>query len=241
MFVIQKPFYYQSTKLRSIATIHHAYSSRKSGDLRNRRNRAGFFKAIGMPNMPYIEAEQIHGNDVARIQESTVTQIPGVDGLIVQKNEKDPIAIGVRTADCIPLLLSDTTGNVTGAVHAGWKGVLTNIALKAMHEFIQLGIDPSTIVAAIGPHIGKCCYTVPEARAIQFIAIYGNDKRVAEYSDGSWSVDLAYVLKLQLLQMGLKADNIDECLLCTAHTEDMFFSYRKDTKEAFGEMAAVIW
>jgi YfiH family protein len=242
MFVTNKSSYYQSTTLRSIAAIHHAYSTRTSGDLRNSKNRIPFFADIGMPpHFSYIEAEQVHGNKTARLPDTSVKRIPGVDGLIVRKRDVKNVAIGIHTADCIPLLLADTSGTVIGAVHAGWKGTLTNIASKAISEFIQLGVDPSTIVAAIGSHIGKCCYTVPEERAIQFMALYGNDARVAQYMRGIWHVDIGYVLKLQLLHMGLRADNIDECPLCTAHNTDVFFSYRKDTARTFGEMAAVIW
>jgi polyphenol oxidase len=241
MFVSHTDSFYQSTKLLSIPSTHHAYSTKVYGDSRIISKRKHFFNVLGISSLQYQEAEQIHGNSIARLRELSISPVSGVDGLVVRKKDIKDVAIGIRTGDCIPLLLSDTKGIAIGAVHAGWKGVYTNIASNAIEEFIKLGIDPKTIIASIGPHIGACCYTVPEERAVRFLALYGTDTRIARCINGIWFLDLGYVLKLQLLQMGVKADNIDMCRLCTRDNPDLFYSYRRDTKETFGEMVAVIW
>jgi len=62
----------------------------------------------------------------------------------------------------------------------------------------------------LGPHIGKCCYNVPEERANQFLSAYRNDTNIAKKRDGVWYLDIGYVNVLQLLAVGIPEENIEQ-------------------------------
>lgn len=138
------------------------------------------------------------------------------------------VFVGVLVADCVPILMVDPKKRIVAAIHAGWRGTLGNIAASAVKI---IGKD---IFVSIGPHIGPCCYTVPKDRADSF-----ND--TCTYFDGAnWHLDLGCANRLQLTEAGVPAAHIDTPVVCTSCQSDIFYSYRKDTKEAFGEMLGFV-
>ncbi|MBI3342631.1 polyphenol oxidase family protein [Candidatus Gottesmanbacteria bacterium] len=214
---------YQSSLLSGFPTIVHGFSSRGAGDMRQgTMNRKRFAHTLGFKKPPMF-AHQSHGN-----------AIPG-DGLVSMTY---PVA--VTTADCVPVLLADPTSMVWSAVHAGWRGTLGGIAGNAVDEMMRMGADKRRICAAIGPHIGGCCYGVPEERAQAFIDRFGKDEKMAFFVDGKWHLDIGWSNYRQLVEAGVSPDHIDAPPTCTSCQNDEFFSYRKDSKETYGEMMAVI-
>jgi YfiH family protein len=240
MFVFHNSSYYQSTKLNEIPGICHGYSIRESGDMRQEDRRWAFMELLRLPHDSLMMSQQIHGNTVSVVKRFSKNVIQGTDGLIVRKTHTFARAAAVRVADCIPLLVADTGGSVVAAVHAGWKGLAEGIVTNTIQEFVRLGIRPENIIAAIGPHIGKCCYAVAYERAERFIKLYGNDPKMVFRKDDRFFLDLGYVAKTQLRRAGIKADNIDEGDMCTAHNSKLYYSFRTDTKESFGEILGVI-
>ena len=141
--------------------------------------------------------------------------------------------IGIRTADCVPLLLADPDRPVVAAVHAGWRGTVAEIAVKTvrrMHE--DFGSDPGRIYAAIGPAIGECCFEVGAEVAEQFERWFPNSKNLTH-------VNLAETNYRQLLESGLLPEHIDDQRLCTACDAERFHSFRRD-REQSGRMVAAI-
>ncbi|MBI3956339.1 laccase domain-containing protein [Candidatus Gottesmanbacteria bacterium] len=214
---------YQSSLLRPFEHVHHGFSSRKAGDMRHDAgNRKRFAGALGLGQSP-VFAQQTHGNTV-----------PG-DGLV-----STTFPVAVVTADCVPMLLVDPESKVFGAIHAGWKGTLGGIIVNAVRAMVQCGAAKQRIYAAIGPHIGACCYGVPEERAQVFIDRFGTDEKMAFQSDGKWHLDIGWANYRQLIEAGVLSDHIDAPPTCTSCQNDEFFSYCKDSKETYGEMMAVI-
>lgn len=214
---------FQSSLIANLGVIIHGFSSREAGDMRrDTKNRERFLQNLGFREVP-VFAHQTHSNAV-----------PG-DGLV---SKTHPVA--VFTADCVPVLLVDSSANVCAAVHAGWKGTLGDIAKNAVAAMAKEGARPENICAAIGPHIGGCCYDVPKARADAFIRAFGADERMAFESEGRWFLDIGWVNYRQLMQAGLTADHIDAPPTCTLCQNQEFFSYRKESRETYGEMMAVI-
>lgn len=206
-----------SRLLNKIPGLVHGYSTRESGDMRQEKNRELLVKNLILP-------DQVHGNIVQMASKKT----SGADGLV--SNQKS-VFVGVLVADCVPLLLVDPIKKIVAAVHAGWKGTLGNIASGAVK---MMGSNPQDIIVSIGPHIGQCCYTVPKVRAESFSA-------ECVYFDGTdWHLDLGVANRLQLMEAGIPAENIDAPVVCTSCQSDIFYSYRKDSKESFGEMLAFI-
>jgi polyphenol oxidase len=168
-------------------------------------------------------AKQVHSNHVL-VVESEGKQGEG-DALISNVAE---IGLAIRTADCLPILIADPKHRAVAAVHAGWRGVVCEIAAKAVEAMTQhYGSKPEDLVVAIGPGIGPCCFEVGPEVATQF-GLSGRTK-----------VDLAGTACRQLGRNGVGARQIFSSGLCTYCDAELFESYRRD-REASGRMTAVI-
>jgi polyphenol oxidase len=154
------------------------------------------------------------------------------DALITDEIGK---SIGVRTADCVPILLLDSKTHAVGVVHAGWRGTAAQIVMRAI-EGMQSGFatNPGDVYAAIGPSIRACCYEVGEEVAGQFDAAFRSGGGA-----GKAKVNLALANRAQLQGAGLWPGNIFDSELCTACLKAKFFSYRCDPLDS-GRMTAAI-
>jgi len=137
--------------------------------------------------------------------------------------------IGVKTADCVPVLLVDTKCRHVAAVHAGWRGAVAGIAPKTVAAMAsRWGSDPVDIHAAIGPGIGPCCFEVGPEVAIQF-GLPAERTRV----------DLPGFVRRQLLEAGVPGAQISALALCTFCEADLLHSFRRD-RESAGRLLSVI-
>lgn len=133
--------------------------------------------------------------------------------------------VGVRTADCVPILLADVRQRRVAAVHAGWRGTAAGILTRAVEA---LGARPADIYAACGPSIGPCCYEVGPEVSERFGRL------------GRVKLDLAEENRQQLKQLGVPAAQIDPGPVpCTRCGEAHFESYRRDGERA-GRMVSAI-
>ena len=140
------------------------------------------------------------------------------------------IAIGVKTADCVPILLADPAHRVIAAVHAGWRGTAASIVqatIRAMGR--EFGTRPEDVHAAIGPSIGGCCFEVGPEVAREFGVI----------ATGRVHLDLRGMNAKQLESAGLLSANISVAEECTKCRPAEYHSYRRD-KEAAGRMISWI-
>jgi len=137
--------------------------------------------------------------------------------------------VGVKTADCLPILLVDERHRTVAAVHAGWRGTVSGVclsSLKAMGE--RWDTKPGDLHAAIGPGIGPCCFEVGPEVAVQF----GEPFQRAR-------VDLERANRRQLVDAGIAPERIYTLGLCTFCLADQFHSFRRDREKA-GRMISVI-
>jgi YfiH family protein len=197
---------------------------------------------------------QVHGANVIVIRRQAVTDSGNraeADALV----SDDPgIAIAVRAADCVPLLMADRSRGVVAAVHAGWRGTAARAAVAGLNALgREFGTRPSDVVAAIGPSIGPCCYEVGsdvvDAFAAAGHARYLIDRwfatkpapgsRFQRATQGSLRLDVAASNRDQLMLAGVPEDQIHVSGLCTAMHLDVLTSYRAE-KEQAGRIAAVI-
>jgi YfiH family protein len=173
----------------------------------------------------------IDSNDPGIIATSPLlpTEAHACDALVTNRPE---IAIGVKTADCVPLFLVDRVKRVIGVVHAGWRGTALNIAGQAIDVFVnRFSSQPGDILAAIGPAIGPCCYEVDAAicEALSVYAVAGNKPFVQPVAGKDrWMLNLPLVNRTQLEQRGIPAKNIFSGSHCTSCRSDIFFSHRRD-------------
>ena len=182
----------------------------------------------------YTGAKQVHSDRIFNADETDAERIGEGrigegDALITRTAGR---IVGIRTADCVPILLVDPRRQAVAAVHAGWRGTVQNIAGKTVQRLSrEYGTSASDVLAVIGPAIGECCYEVGHEVAAQFADLLG-DRREARH------IDLQEANRRQLVAAGVPAGSIETAGLCTRCGEE-FHSWRRD-KEASGRMVAAI-
>jgi len=216
-------------------------SDRTQGDLNVGRlpieNAQTLLDLYQIPLTQFVGMKQVHGVTVQLIDQTNQgTLLPNTDGLVTATPQ---LFLGVKVADCVPLFFYDPVKKKVGVAHAGWRGTLNNICLNMIRKLQDTGSDPKNIFVGIGPHIGGCCYDVTWERAKLFLEKF-RDPKIAFQNEGKWFLDIGQANKTQLLESGVKSEHIDAPLTCTSCQNDLFFSYRKDSKETFGEMLGII-
>ena len=184
---------------------------------------------------PVIEAHQVHGFRVAVIDRPGVRkeELSGYDALMTAL---PGVAVGVHTADCVPILLYNRQRRVVAAIHSGWKGTVQRISQKVLFEMKQCyGSRPEEIRAAIGPAIGPASFQVGE-EVVQFFKEQGFPLEDIWYfkpgrsgvpmADGH-HLDLFKANRWLLEEAGVPAANIQECGI-DSYTDESFFSARRE-------------
>jgi YfiH family protein len=219
---------------QQLAWLVHGFSTRAAGDFsaldRDRIHWDGEEFPLAM--LRQIHSDNIHVIGAAR--ENAAPALQEGDGLLAAKTG---VLVGVRTADCLPLLLVDRRSRTAAAVHAGWRGSTLEIAARAVEKLTtEMGARPEDLEAVIGPGIGVCCYEVGEDVAGQFAGRF--DHGVAE-RDGRLYVDLAAANRTQLQEAGVPEAQIHLSGMCTRCLAGQFYSYRREGDKA-GRMLAVV-
>jgi YfiH family protein len=139
------------------------------------------------------------------------------------------IALGILTADCLPLILAVEGTGFFSVVHAGWQGTLRGIAAGAARQLAAAaGAGTEDVTALIGPSIGRCCYQVGQEVFGAFDREWGGSLRRAFRRTDPWHLDLKAANRMQLREAGLRASRIGVVDLCTCCRRDLFFSHRRD-------------
>ena len=134
-------------------------------------------------------------------------------------------AIGVRTADCVPILLLDRSKRAVSAIHAGWRGTAAEIVAGAIRKLQDdFGSEPDAILAAIGPCIRECCYQVGPEVGERFSESY----RTQSIHGAKWQLDLAAANRAQMMESGISPDRIFDFGACTVCHAEEFFSFRRE-------------
>ncbi len=194
-----------------------------------RENRRRFLAALGFTETQTAFGEQCHSATVK------VVTIPGVhplcDGLVTNV---PGLGLAVSVADCVPVLLFDPRRRAVAAIHAGWRGSEKRIAAAGCSLLRETyDVRMQDIVAYVGPAAGACCYEVGE----DVLRVFRPEVQVED--GGRFCIDLKEENRLQLLEAGIPAANIEVDRRCTICTADLFHSYRRD-RESSGRMLACI-
>jgi hypothetical protein len=185
--------------------------------------------AAGLSQFTVVAARQVHGNTILKVENGT-GKLAGVgDGLMT---DAPNLVVGVRAADCVPVLLMEPARRVAAAVHSGWRGATAGIAARAVRRLREeYGIDPSAVHAALGPSIGPCCYEVGGEVAEQIASNWKEALKAAWRPKGlKGYLDLRALSGAQLMAAGVPERQIRQVGPCTACHVEEFFSYRKEGK-----------
>jgi len=221
-------------------------------------NRRRFQSALRASDLKLISLQQIH-SDVIHLFDAPPAEPCRGDA---SATNRPGLLLGVQTADCVPILLVDPKKPAVAAVHAGWRGTLQRIVVKAIGQLqMHFKTRSADLLAAIGPSIGGCCYEVGTEVASQFLSQFAEAPEwFDEFRTGDepnpiqWLnmmppghqpppknvlLDLRKANRAQLLGAGLRPSNIFVSDLCTACRRDLLFSYRKEGPQS-GRLMSVI-
>ena len=210
-------------------------------------NRRRFLKLFGGDGTQLALAGcwQVHGADVRQIEnladakpaedargdtvycDALVSNVPGV-------------MVGVKTADCVPILIGDPKTGAFAAVHAGWRGTFAGIVFHAIERLMnEYGAKPQDLRVAIGPAAAACCYEVGSEIIDGFQERFADAGLFTPTQEGRARLDLLKANQNQLTSAGVDPDRIHTAPLCTMDRTDLFFSYRRE-KNLFGKVGRLM-
>ncbi len=178
---------------------------------------------------------QVHGDGVKLVetQEDIKNTNDKFDALV---SNLESVLIGVKTADCVPVLLGDVRTKAFAAIHAGWRGTVQSIvpkAVKLMHE--KFGTEAMDLVCAIGPCATVKNYEIGNDVIDAFKTNFPNcEKLFTKTREGHALIDLQLANREQLQSVGVSNERIFTAPFCTMQRTDLFFSYRVE-KKTFGK------
>jgi YfiH family protein len=192
---------------------------------------------------------QVHGADV-RVVGSIEEAKPAEDSngetiyCDVIVSNADGVLAGVKTADCVPILIGDPRTRAFAAVHAGWRGTLASAVVAGLKRLSEeYGTKPEDVRVAIGASAGPCCYEVGSDVIDGFTSRFPNGAKLfTPTRPGHAFVDLITANREQLESEGVRPERIHVVPFCTMCRTDLFFSYRQEKKlhGKVGRLMAVI-
>ncbi len=177
---------------------------------------------------------QVHGADV-RVVRSLDDAKPAENQLgdtiycdVIVSDAKGVLA-GVKTADCVPILLGDPVSAAFAAVHAGWRGTLATAVVAGVKRLQEeYNARPENLRVAIGASAGPCCYEVGGEVIDAFTSRFGNTSLFTTTRPGHAKIDLLKANRDQLESAGVMPERIHTAPICTMCRTDLLFSYRKE-------------
>ncbi|MFA0158693.1 peptidoglycan editing factor PgeF [Vibrio sp. 10N.261.46.A3] len=196
-------------------------------------NRAWLKQHANMPAAP-VWLNQTHSTDVVTVLHPTA-DILDADGAFTTAKG---VVCSAMTADCLPVILTDTKGTQVAAVHAGWRGLAGGILENAVAKFSNLGSD-NKIIAWLGPSIGKQAFEVGDDVLEAFVRFDPQAKLAfeAKAEPGKWLANMSQLATQRLNKVGVTS--VTDSNLCTFADADAFYSYRRDG--ITGRQATFIW
>lgn len=203
-------------------------------------NHRRFALALGYGVDSLYETSQVHGAFVRAVS-------AGDDPNTVRRDEADALlatragaTVGVRVADCAPVLLADADSGAVAAVHAGWRGTALGVVECATRALLAAGhAEPTRLVAAIFPHIRRCCFEVGEDVA-QTLLASSPDPDVVDRSRTRPHVDLGAIIAAKLQALGVPAVQVDSVPGCTRCEPERYFSFRREGQRSGRHLAAIV-
>lgn len=189
-----------------------------------------------------IFPQQTHGTDAIVIQTVAaiapqMSQFTAADiGITTIPN----VAIGVLTADCLPLILFDAENKILAAVHAGWRGTIKNVAQVAVDRMVKLGADPVGITAYFGPCAHVETYEAPP-ELLELLENSPYRNHVLKTVEGKIYFDLPLMNKLQLTDAGLAPEKLVQDYCLDTLTNQTLWSYRRDREAAMRQPTCAVF
>ena len=197
----------------------------------------------GSPAYPLVVSlKQVHGTHVVVIDQSFSAPMVGLQAGDALVTDRVNVALVVRTADCVPILIADVKRRVIGAIHAGWRGTLAGVVFNTLSVLrTQFGAQPKTLRVAIGPSIGVCCYEVdtPVIQRLQEALPSWRDC-VDNLNGHKAMLNLKKLVARQFSMGGILEPNLTQADFCTMCQSDLFYSYRREGRAEGTMMSGIM-
>ena len=233
---------FYSKKLKKIKKIKHCFFSRKNGFSKGiykglncgkgskdkerniKKNLDYVAKKMNIQRDKLILMHQTHSNKVVEIRKDNYKKKVIADAMITKVKG---FALGVVTADCVPIILYDTKNEIIGCIHAGWKGAFLGIIKNTISKIKKIS-SGNKIYACVGPCIGKKNYEVDKNFYKMFIAKSKNNKIYFSNKNNEKKLfNLRKFVTNKLVKSNIKVDQVDRD---TFAEKSNFFSYRRSCK-----------
>ena len=227
--VPKQPWVVTAPNLARFSEVVHGFTTRMAP-----ADFATVLSKLDVPHRNFFSLKQIHS---ARVHSYGTEdslhppeQPPEGDAIVTSE---DYVVIGVKTADCVPILFFDPNEMVVAAVHAGWRGVVRGVIEETLREMGRgYRVKPLTLVAAIGPSLCKKCFEVGPEVVSHFRGKMGENLKVVSGSRDRSYLDLKEISRTILIQEGLSEKNISVLPFCTICDNRLFYSHRKGDQMA---------
>lgn len=200
--------------------------------------RAGALLGVDAARILFLS--QVHGRvvhfyDGPELRQNTIT----LEGDAIGGRDRTT-AYGVRSADCVPVLIADDESGAVMAVHAGWRGVACRVVEAAVLSLRQHVGGQGLLLAAIGPHISLPAFEVSNDVAAELSASCPVPGAVHREGFDKPHVDLRFIVTQQLLALGLNEAHVDQVNGCTVLEPARYFSFRRDGKRSGRHLSAIV-
>ncbi|MCL2103285.1 MAG: polyphenol oxidase family protein [Syntrophorhabdaceae bacterium] len=230
------PYFIQSSLLRAVPGVYHAFTGVDPVDERKMKEQLAEAFAVSSETIGTLK--QIHSNVVRRLEPGdTGAPDAGSREGDALWTETSGMGVGVRTADCVPVLIAHRRFPLVAAVHAGWRGLASGIiweAIRALED--RIGKEAvSGLVAAVGPCARACCYEVGEETADALASI--SAVLLKGEKPGKWFADLQATALSALAAAGIPAsclEGVGPCTICSP----LFYSFRHE-KSVFRQLSFI--
>jgi YfiH family protein len=220
--------------------------------------------SMGVSPRAIVRLHQVHGTGLVTIRrgDDLPPESAGWGTADIAVSDRPDVALSVRVADCVPILMADPRTGAVAAIHAGWRGIAAGAAQVGVAALTSgFGARPQDLLAAIGPSIGPCCYRVgadvrdafsasgrwdglldawfsPQPTAVALRGVPGRDP-VDDAGRSTAFLDTWEANADQLRRAGVPAAQVHASRVCTSCHRNLFHSYRVDGERA-GRMIGVI-
>ena len=233
---------FYSKRLKKFKNLNHCFFSRRGG------YSSGLYKSLNCgkgsrdkrknisKNLEYVSKKmyvkkkrlilmhQTHSNKVVEINEKNLDKNIYSDAMITRYKK---VALGVLTADCVPILVYDKRNKIIGCIHAGWRGALSGIIKKTIIK-IKRKNSRYDIFASVGPCISIKSYEVDLNFYKKFLAKAKKNKKYFKFKNKNKKIfDLREYVNDKLVELNVKVDHINRD---TYREKKNFFSYRRSSK-----------
>lgn len=188
-------------------------------------------RSVGYPLSSLRTCRQVHGASAVFVETLAPAERCDADALLTRT---PALFVGIRTADCVSVLLGDRHSGAVAAVHAGWRGVVAGVLDAAISALAPR--REGDLIAALGPYIGACCFEVEDKVAAQIAGASGASV-LTPRRGARPHADLGAAVEIQLRARGVGA--IEAVGGCTRCSPERWHSFRRDGERS-GRMMAVI-